>query len=164
VVGGNAVSGTGTITSTLLSGPENLSLVTASSTMPAGAGSINVTNTPVPGGFTWHTVPGSTGPDFLVDTVVNASAPYLDYYGLAFSINDPNTNAIVGGIAFWANNPADPSTLYTGSLSINGQCYQCYSTGQGTLAASPVPLPAGYALFMGGLGLMGFISRRVKSA
>ena len=74
VVGGYAISGSGTITSSLLAGPEDLTLLAYNGSLPAGAGSINVTNNPVLNGFTWHTVPGSSGPDFLVDNVVNSSA------------------------------------------------------------------------------------------
>ncbi len=63
VIGGFAISGTGTVTSTLFPAPENLTLLTGSSTLPAGGGSINDTGILAPSGFTWHTVPNSGGAD-----------------------------------------------------------------------------------------------------
>jgi len=158
VVGGYAISGSGTITSSLLVGPENLTLLTYNGSLPAGAGSINVTNIPVLNGFTWHTVPGSSGPDFLVDNVVNSSAAYLDNYGLAFEIINPNTHTIIGGFNPYANNPSDPSTLYTANLSANGACTDCYGSGSGTLTA--VPIPAAAWLLVSGLAGMGVLGRR----
>jgi PEP-CTERM motif len=167
VVGGLAQSGTGTITSTLWSGTEHLTLLTPSSTLPAGAGSIN----PTPGtppydlgsGFTWHTVPGSSGPDFLGDAVVNAAAAYVDDYGLTFAIIDPNTSSIVGGINLSANTLGNPTTSYTANLSANGQCLSCYGTSNGTLAISAVPEADTSAMILAGLGLVGLQLRRRRT-
>jgi hypothetical protein len=158
VVGGYAISGSGTITSSLLAGPEDLTLLPYNGTLPAGDGSINVTNSPVTNGFTWHTVPGSGGADFLVDNVVNSSPAYLDNYGLAFEIVDPNTSAIIGGFNPYANNPSDPSSLYTGNLGANGTCTDCYGSASGTLTA--VPIPAAAWLLLSGLAGMGLVGRR----
>jgi hypothetical protein len=164
VVNGYAVSGTGTATSTLFSGPENLTLLTATSTLPAGAGSINFTNNPPPSGFTWHTVPGSTGPDFQGDAVVNASAAYLDNYGLVFELVNPNTKAIIGGFNPYSVSNS-PSTNYIGNLSVGGNCYECSaSNGVGTLTVSPVPLPAALPLLLSGIGGLGALARRRKLA
>ncbi len=159
VVGGYAISASGTITSSLLAGPENLTLLPYNGSLPAGDGSINVTNTPVTNGFTWHTVPGASGPDFIVDNVVNSSPSFLDNYGLAFEIVDPSSSAIIGGFNPYANNPADPGSLYTANLSANGACTDCSSeNGSGTLTAVPIP-PAAW-LLLSGLAVMGLVGRR----
>lgn len=160
VVSGLAVSGSGTITSSLIPGTDNLTLITASSTLPAGGGSINPTGAPGPSGFTWHTVPGSTGPDFLSDAVVNAGAPYFDDYGLSFLISSMS-NPIVGGINIYANGSSADSS-YTTNLSVSGNCYECYGTGAGTLA--PVPLPPADWLFLSGVVGVAALARRRKGS
>jgi hypothetical protein len=164
VVGGLALSGTGTVSSTSFLGTYNLILLTASSTLPAGNGSI----TPTPGspsydlgsGFTWHGVTGSGGADFLGDAVVNASANYFDDYGLIFEVTNQSTNAIVGGLNIWANTNA-PTALYATNLSVNGSNV-FENSGNGTLDVTPVPEPASWATAFTGLGLMGFIAYRWK--
>ena len=103
IVGGYAVSGTGMVTSSFLSGTDTLNLVTYQTTLPAGDGSINVTNSPVTNGFTWHTVPGGTGADFLADNIVNTSPLYFDTYGIVFSIN--GGGSIVGGLNIFDGSP-----------------------------------------------------------
>jgi hypothetical protein len=155
VVNGYAVSGTGTVTSTLLGATDTLNLVTFNSTLPAGDGGINVTNTPVTNGFTWHTVPGSTGPDFLADNVVNEPPAPLsfDTYGVVFSISNA-ANSIVGGLNIFDGSPTFAG--YSDNFSGGGQTLS-YAA-QGTLA--PVPLPAGAWLLLSGLGCFGAFSRR----
>lgn len=156
VVSGLAVSGTGTVTSTLFASPDNLTLVTGNSTLPAGGGSINFTHSPVPSGFTWHTVPGSGGADFLADAVVNASAPYLDNNGLSFLISNI-ANPIVGGINIYANTSSADSS-FTANLGVGGNCYECYGAGNGKLTA--VPIPAAAWLLLSALAGMGSFVRR----
>jgi hypothetical protein len=160
VVGGLAVSGSGTVTSSLISGTDDLTLITSSSTLPAGGGSINPTGVPGPSGFTWHSVPGATGPDFLSDAVVNAGAPYLDDYGLSFLISN-NSNPIVGGINIYANSSSADSS-YTTNLSVGGTCYECYGSGAGTLA--PVPLPPADWLFLSGIVGVVALARKRKDS
>ena len=118
VVGGYAVSGTGMVTSSFLAGTDTLDLVTYQTTLPAGDGSINVTNIPVTNGFTWHTVPGGSGPDFLADNVVNTSPSplYFDTYGIAFSIN--SGPSIVGGLNIFDGSPT--FTGYSDNFSGGG--------------------------------------------
>jgi len=161
VVGGVAVSGSGSFSSTAL-GSFDLLLLTSSSVLPAGDGSIN----PTPGspagdlgsGFTWHGVAGSGGADFIGDAVVNSSPNYLDDYGLIFAVVDRNTNAIVGGFNPWANSD-DPAALYATNLSVNGT-YVYEGSGNGVLTAAAVPESDTCALMLVGLGLVGFMGRR----
>jgi hypothetical protein len=160
VEGGLAVSGSGTITSSLISGTDDLTLITASSTLPAGGGSINPTGVPGPSGFTWHTVPGSGGADFLSDAVVNGGAPYLDDFGLSFLISSIS-NPIVGGINIYANSSSADSS-YTGNLGVGGNCYECYGSGAGTL--SPVPLPPADWLFLSGVVGVAALARKRKGS
>jgi hypothetical protein len=154
VVGGYAVSGTGMVTSSFLSGTDTLDLVTYQTNLPAGDGSINVTNNPVTNGFTWHTVPGGTGADFLVDNVVNTSPLYFDTYGIVFSIN--SGTSIVGGLNIFDGSPTFKG--YSDNFS-GGGVVESYA-GLGTL--TPTPLPAALPLFASGLGAIGFFGWRKK--
>jgi len=165
VVGGLALSGTGSISSTSFAGTYNLTLLTASSTLPSGNGGIN----PTPGspsydlgsGFTWHGFTGSGGADFIGDSVVHASANYLDDYGLIFKLTNQSTNAIVGGLNIWSNTNT-PSSLYATELSVNGQNV-LENSGNGTLNVTAVPEPESYAMMIAGLGLLGVLVRRRKA-
>ena len=166
VIGGVALSGTGTVSSASFPGTYNLSLLSASSVLPSGNGSINPTPAmPAYGlgsGFTWHGVTGSGGADFIGDSVVNASANFLDDYGLIFKLTNQSTNAIVGGLNIWANTNA-PSSLYATNLSLNGQ-NSFESSGNGTLNIVAVPEPETYAMMLAGLGVLGIAARRRKAA
>ena len=156
VEGGYAVSGTGFVTSSLLGGTDTLNLVTYQTMLPAGDGSINVTNNPVTNGFTWHTVPGGTGADFQADNVVNTSPSplYFDTYGIVFSID--SGASIVGGLNIFDG--AGVFTGYSDNFS-GGGTVKSYA-GLGTL--EPTPLPAALPLFAGGLGFVGYLTRRKK--
>jgi len=164
VVGGVALSGSGTLSSAAFLGAYNLTLLSANSSLPSGNGSINPTpGTPSYGlgtGFTWHGVTGSGGADLIGDSVVNANANYLDDYGLVFKLTNQSTNAIVGGLNIWANSNA-PSSLYATELSVNGQNI-FENSGNGTLNLAAVPEPENYAMLLVGLGVLGAVARRRK--
>jgi hypothetical protein len=161
VVGGYAVSGTGTVTSSFLTGTNTLNLVTYQTVLPAGDGSINVTNSPVTNGFTWHGVAGSGGADFLADNVVLTPSPlYLDEYGLLFSITDAS-DTMVGGLNIFDQGPPD-GVGYSDNFAANGTLKSYAGTGSLTLNVSPVPEPGTYLMLLCGLGLMGFVVRRRK--
>ena len=164
VVGGLALSGAGTLSSLSFPGTYNLTLLTASSTLPSGNGGINPTpSTPSYGlgsGFTWHGVTGSGGADFIGDSVVNAGLNYFDDYGLIFAVINQSTNAIVGGLNIWANTNA-PTALYATELSVNGNNV-FENSGNGTLSADPLPEPGTLALI--GLGLLSIALFRRKSS
>ena len=132
--------------------------MTYQTALPAGDGSINVTNNPVTNGFTWHTVPGSTGPDFQVDNVVNTSPSplYFDTYGILFSIS--SGGSIVGGL-----NIFDGSPTFTGySDNFSGGGKNVGYLGVGTLTSVETPLPAALPLFATGLGALGLLGWRRK--
>jgi hypothetical protein len=155
IVNGYAVSGTGTVTSTALGGAtDTLTLLPYNGTLPAGDGSINVTNNPVANGFTWHTVPGSGGADFQADNVVNTTPSpfYFDTYGVVFSISN-SSNALVGGLNIFDGDPTFAG--YSDNFGAGGNAYSY--AGEGT--QTPVPLPPALALLVGGLGGMGALTR-----
>jgi hypothetical protein len=169
VVGGLALNGTGSLSSTSFSGAYTLSLVTAStSPVPGGSGQINASpSVPSYGlgsGFTWQNMHGTGGANFSVDAVVNATPNYLDDYGLAFAVYDSSSN-MVGAFNPWANTNTAGSAYATNLiLSPNGSgtyiAYITENSGNGTLTVSAVPEPESYAMLLAGLGLVCLAGRR----
>jgi hypothetical protein len=163
VTGGVAQDGTGSFSSATL-GNFGLTLLTASSVLPGGNGSIN----PTPGspsydlgsGFTWQAVTGSGGANFSGDAVVNSTPNYLDDYGLIFAVTDKSTGNIVGGLNIWANTNT-PGSLYATELSVNGtNVFE--NSGNGSITA--VPEPRAYGLALAGLGVVGMLGSRRRRA
>jgi hypothetical protein len=143
VVAGQAISGTGTITSPLLTGTQSLTLVTLST--PGASGIAGP-----PGALTYR----FGGTDLFGDT-----AYPLDDYGPIFSVGFGNI-----GFNFWFNG----GTQYQNWL-VGGGIYQL-QLGTATFAEctdcapapSETPLPAALPLFASGLGALGLFGWRRK--
>jgi len=146
VSGGNAISGTGTVTSSLLvPNPEALTLVTLST---AGVSNLG-------GGNLSYRFGGGT--DLIGDTTVNSSSPYFSSNGLVFMAAGPNDN----GFNIWASG----GTVYAGFLAGNANTGTSSLYSQfngGTLTVTPVPLPAAAWLLVSGIGGVGALARRRK--
>lgn len=140
VSGGQALSGTGTVTSSAyLGGSETLTLVTLST---PGVNNLG-------GGNLSYRFGGGT--DLIGDTIFNSSDPWVSTNGLVFIIGGPNDN----GLNIWANS-GSPGGSYTGFIAGDSN----YEGGTGTFTATPVPLPAAAWLLLSGLAGMGLMGRR----
>jgi hypothetical protein len=140
VSGGQAVSGTGTITSsTYLGGSESLTLVTLSTPGVSNLG----------GGNLSYRFGGGT--DLIGDTIFNSSDPWVSTNGLVFLVGGPGDN----GFNVWANGTS-PGGSYTGFIAGDTN----YESATGTFTATPVPLPAAAWLLLSGLAGMGLMGRR----
>jgi hypothetical protein len=143
---GQAISGTGTITSSLyLSGSESLTLVTLSTPGVNNLGGGNLS-------FRF-----GGGTDLIGDTIFNSSDPWVSANGLVFALGGPGDN----GFNVWANS-SSPGGSYTGFLA--GDSNYESAVGEFTASVSPVPAPATSLLLLAGLGGLGVIMRRRKAA
>ena len=145
ISGGQAVSGTGTVSSNLLvPNPETLTLVTLST---AGVSNLG-------GGNLSYRFGGGT--DLIGDTVVNPGNPYFSSAGLVFMASGPNDN----GFNIWSSG----GTVYAGFLAGKpqtagaGNLYTEFDGG--TLSVTPVPLPAALPLLLFGLAGFGGLTRQ----
>jgi hypothetical protein len=146
VSGGQALSGSGTITSSAyLGGAESLTLVTLST--------VGVNN--LGGGNLSYRFGGGT--DLIGDTIFNSGDPWVSANGLVFAVGGPGDN----GFNVWANS-STPGGSYTGFLAGNSNYESTVGTFTATLAA--VPLPAALPLLLSGLGGLGVLARRRKLA
>ncbi len=67
-------------------------------------------------------------------------------------------------VSFYGADVGSTLTLREGVFEATSALSQGTSTGNGMITISPVPEPSEYALMAAGLGLMGFIASRKKSA
>jgi len=151
VSNGQALSGTGTITSSAyLGGSESLTLLTASSPGVDDLGN---------GNFSYRF---GGGTDLIGDTIFNSGDPWVSTNGLVFAIGGPGDN----GFNVWANSTG-PGGSYTGFLAGDGGNGNIlYETGVGEFAASvtAVPAPAASLMLLSGLVGLGLIGLRRKAA
>ena len=146
VSGGQAISGTGTVTSSLLvPNPEALTLVTLST---AGVSNLG-------GGNLSYRFGGGT--DLIGDTTVNSSNPYFSSNGLVFMAAGPNDN----GFNIWASGGAVYAGFLAGNANTGNSILYTQFNG-GTLTVTPVPLPAAAWLLVSGIGGVGALARRRK--
>jgi hypothetical protein len=147
VNGGQALSGTGTVSTTngALSGPESLTLVTLST---AGVNNLG-------GGNLSYRFGGGT--DLIGDTTFNSNDPWVSSNGLVFIVGGAGNN----GLNIWANSTS-PGGSYTGFLA--GTANYEGTTGSFTVTVAPVPLPAALPLLLSGVSGLGAMVRRRKIA
>jgi hypothetical protein len=134
VVGGQAVSGTGTIESPYWTGSDALTLVNLSTPGISNLG----------GGDLSYRFGGGT--DLIGDTSAS-----IDDYGLVFKV--AGAPALDLGFNIWSNGGGS----YTGFLAGNDGIYEGFN---GQLAGGGVPEPATWAMLILGVAMIGFAARR----
>ena len=101
---------------------------------------------------------------FLGGVKVKSTLTSVVFYDVShnglFSLNF-NDNGVV---SFYGADVGSTLTLVEGKFKATSALGQGTSTGNGMISISPVPEPSEYALIAAGLGLMGFIASRKKSA
>jgi hypothetical protein len=146
VGGGQALNGTGTITSaTYLGGTQSLTLVTLSTTNVHDLG----------GGHLSYRFGGGT--DLIGDTTFNSGDPWLSDWGLVFTVGGSGNN----GFNIWADS-ASAGGSYTSFLAGNTNYRQ--GSGAFTATLAPVPLPAALPMLLSGLGGFGALARRRRKS
>lgn len=157
VVNGEAISATGTITSSVLSGTDSLVLVNAATVFGAGQGSQGIAG---PSGsctdascFTWQAVPGSGGGNLQADTVVyvNGNPQYFDSSGILLGIKNAS-GTFVGGLNIWGAGTAYQDGFAGAGLVNYGN--------NGILTVASVPEVDAWALMLTGMALTGLAARR----
>jgi hypothetical protein len=154
VANGNVQSVTGSISGGGLPGADSLSLITAGAlgtSVPDPANS-------APSSFTFETGSGAV---FEGDTVFSSASPYLDVYGLVLKVGS-ETGGSSGGALYafniWGNSPGNWQASLAGAGGTEGSIYTVNEAG--TLAVSPVPLPASAWLMLSGVTGLGVMVRR----
>lgn len=146
VVGGQAVSVTGTLRSEFWTGADALTLVTL--------GTPGVNN--LGGGNLSFRFGGGT--DLIGDTAFP-----LDSQGLVFSVANPSNPALDLGFNLWSNGGAS----YTGFLAGNSPTLGgpiIYNSYNGAFTVSAVPEPSTWAMLMLGFAGLGFAGYRRSKA
>lgn len=158
VSGGNATFASGTITSSQFTGTDTISLITNTTVLPAGSGTINNLGCGLPSCVTWANIPGTGGTNLSGDTVVNASGSpqYFDSNGIILAFQN-SSGAYVGGLNIWGAG----GTVYQDGFASGSQTN--YGT-NGVLTLNAVPEPDTYAMMIAGLGAVGLTLRRRRSA
>lgn len=127
-------------TADVLNGAGGYDIVSAT-----GSFTLNGTTTPV-------TLSALNPPGFTTDNVFFASDPHFSNSGLGLQY--------AGGWAnLWGNGPGAAYSFYT----FDGTNYGAQTNGTLEVTGSAVPEPAGWALLVGGFGLVGVMSRRRKT-
>jgi len=137
VVGNQAISGTGTINGTSLSGPETLTLVTLSTPLVHDLGG---------GGLSYRF---GGGTDLIGDTFINPNAiPPIDGGGPVFIVGGPGHN----GFNVFSNSATSFTAFLVGDAIFEGH--------DGSFSALSVPEPFSVGLL--GVGLLGLAFVRRK--
>ena len=102
------------------------------------------------------TAPGISGSTITFTTLMSGITYVGMHFGKAAGANPPGVDLRGGGTGFYRFD-AGPGT-YSYTVNVGGLSNAAlYST-------TPVPEPETYALLLGGLGMVGFMARRRKSA
>jgi hypothetical protein len=138
VLNGQASSGGGTITSSVLvPSPESLTLVTLATS------GVNVLDPAANGGATLSYRFGG-GTDLIGDTIFNAGAPFISSNGLVFLVSGSNNT----GFNMWFSGGESHAGFLAGDNNYN-------QFDGGTLTVNPVPLPPAVSMLAGALLLLG---------
>jgi hypothetical protein len=157
-----ALSGSGTINSSLFVGSDGMTPLGTLSMSLATSSNIGHNNVDGMGGFLWQ---DSDGTNLQADTHFNPNAApgsYVDTDGLLFAVGTPNAGGHYASFNFYYQN----GVLYgdflgNGGPPGQGQVYAENITG--TLTVTPVPLPAAAWMLLTGLSGMGILVRRRKA-
>jgi hypothetical protein len=146
VVGGQAVSGGGTITGVGIPGTQNVTLITLATPGVQVDG----------GGLLGYRFQDGTDL-FDLDAVVP-----IDGNGLLFSIGaNPPSPGTGLGFAIWDNGTGNYQTFFAGKVTADSQAFYGYGTAD--VKAGGVPEPATWSLMIVGLGGLGSMLRRRRA-
>lgn len=149
-VAGAAPAGAGTITLTL--GGTDTGVITLTET------GNDTAITAISGTFDGSTIASLLGPGMLGenDNLFYSPAPYLDDYGVSFSLTTPDTNGFSYANLYWVGPPnGDYGTVQSNNAVLFDNGEDFYND---TLTPSGVPEPAPICLMPA--GLIGLLTRR----
>jgi hypothetical protein len=163
---GAATFGASAMAADMSHAPEAVILLDGAADIGSSFGAGNKNNTFLDQ-FTF-TVTGASDIDALISSISPAAANGLDITSLALygtgGLVASGVQLQTGKTDLWSLNALNVGAgsyyLQVGGSAVSGKA----GSFGGNLNVSPVPEPATYGMLLGGLGLLGFMSRRRKNA